>query len=86
MQILKDHRLELNRLAEALLEHETLNKAEIISICKGEKLEAKLPDVKIEEDPEPPSESKPREKSKGPEAAENERIIKSRGFTIYFNK
>jgi ATP-dependent metalloprotease len=73
MKILQDHRMELNRLADALLEYETLSKDEIVSICRGEKLKRSkfIPEKK-----EQPEES--REKI--------ERIVKTRGFTIFFNK
>lgn len=72
MKILQDHRMELNRLADALLEYETLSKDEIVSICRGEKLKRSkfIPEKK-----EQPEES--REKI--------ERIVKTRGFTIFFN-
>lgn len=65
--------MELNRLADALLEYETLSKDEIVSICRGEKLKRSkfIPEKK-----EQPEES--REKI--------ERIVKTRGFTIFFNK
>lgn len=72
-RILQDHRMELNRLADALLEHETLSKDEIVSVCRGEKLQkAKF----VSEKKERPEE--PKEKI--------ERIVKTRGFTIFFNK
>lgn len=71
-KIIQDHRIELNRLAEALIEHETLSKDEIVSICRGEKLQkAKIVPTKNE-----PEESKEK----------IERIVKTRGFTIFFNK
>lgn len=37
-RILTDHQDELHRLAQALLEHETLNKEEIMAVIKGKKL------------------------------------------------
>ncbi|GMF86054.1 unnamed protein product [[Candida] boidinii] len=37
-KLLREKRVELKRLAEALLEYETLNKAEMESVVKGEKL------------------------------------------------
>jgi cell division protease FtsH len=36
--ILIEHQDELHRLAQALLEHETLNKEEIMAVIKGQKL------------------------------------------------
>ena len=82
-RILQDHRSELNRLAEALLEHETLNKEEIISVCRGEKLTRSnfVPEPKHSNEPEKESESE-----KESEKIVNGKIIKARGFTIFFNK
>lgn len=72
-KILQDHRMELNRLADALLEHETLSKEEIVSVCRGEKLQK--PKFVTEKKGQP---EEPKEKI--------ERIVKTRGFTIFFNK
>lgn len=80
MRILQEHRIELNRLAEALLEHETLSKDEIISVCRGEKLSNKS-----ENPPESFNEPEIIEHEKE-EKIVNGRIIKTRGFTIFFNK
>lgn len=80
MRIIQDHRIELNRLAEALLEYETLNKNEIISVCRGEKLSKPLSEG--EGDGKPDSEIIEHEDEK----IVNGRIMKTRGFTIFFNK
>jgi hypothetical protein len=73
MKILQDHRMELNRLADALLEYETLSKDEIVSICRGEKLKK--------------SKFVPEKKEQPEESMDKiERIVKTRGFTIFFNK
>ena len=71
-KLLQDHKIELNRLAEALIEHETLSKDEIVSVCRGEKLQK----PKFVTDKKEPEESKEK----------IERIVKTRGFTIFFNK
>jgi ATP-dependent metalloprotease len=77
-RILQDHRVELNRLAEALLEHETLSKDEIIAVCRGEKLKSRV------------IFSEPEEDFKREEPVEDPvvkgRIMKTGGFTIFFNK
>ena len=81
MRILQDHRVELNRLAEALLEHETLNKEEIVSVCRGEKLiRSSLSEPKKAESEEEG------EAADHDEQPANGQIIKTRGFTIFFNK
>lgn len=72
-RILQDHRTELNRLADALLEHETLSKEEIVSVCRGEKLQK--PKI-VTEKMMDPEESKEK----------FDRIVKARGFTIFYNK
>ena len=71
-KLLQDHKIELNRLAEALIEHETLSKDEIVSVCRGEKLQK----------PKFVTEKKEHEESK----EKIEKIVKTRGFTIFFNK
>ena len=74
-KILQDHRVELNRLADALLEHETLSKDEIVSVCRGEKIH------------KPKFVSEKKESEKPVESEEKiERIVKTRGITIFFNK
>lgn len=80
VKILQDHRVELNRLAEALLEHETLNKEEIISVCRGNKLVRSSPSEPTNENEPIPAENDNDKQSV------NGRIMKTRGFTIFFNK
>ena len=79
-RIIQDHREELNRLAEALLEHETLSKDEIVSVCRGEKLNRSI----LSESRKVSNADEEQENEK--ERNENGRIIKTRGFTIFFRK
>lgn len=76
MIILQQHMIELNRVAEALLEHETLSKEDIISVCRGDKLSKPEPEDQIESEITEPMDKK----------IVNGKIIKTRGFTIFFNK
>lgn len=81
VRILQDHRAELNRLAEALLEHETLNKEEIISVCRGDKLiRSSLAE------PEKPTSEKEEDEPADHHDKQNVKVMKTRGFTIFFNK
>lgn len=64
----------MNRLADALLEHETLTKDDIVAACRGEKIQKLKLNLATESEDKDGSEEKIHE------------IVKTRGFTIFFNK